>query len=277
MRIAVGVVHHGEGGRAPVDESAGLELLTRTNARAGARGTPWLGFGANHNHMIDAAANADWYVALNPDVEATASEIRGLVEQAEEQEYSVVAPLFRAPWGITGGPQPAVPGARRWLREAITGSTRGAPSNARVVASEWVSGACIAIRVKKLPIRFDERYFMYFEDVDLCCRAREAGGKVGVCTNIVLRHRSGWSSSDPLLFPRGIEFARSAIEFARQRQQSPQLMRLAGLIRFSSRLAIPGLTAAERASAHAVTSAFLPFAGQEGLAELARRHNELLT
>lgn len=277
MRITVGVVHHGEDGRLPFTGGSGIELLSRTNARVGSGGTPWLGFGANHNRLIETAVGAEWYVALNPDVEVTASEICDLVERAENQGYSVVAPLFRAPWGITGAPQTAVPGPRRWLREAIAGSTRQPPLNAHVEASEWVSGACMAIRVGKLPIRFDERYFMYFEDVDICCRAREAGGKVGVCTETVLRHGSGWSSLDPLLSQRGTEFARSAVEFARQRRQSQWLVRLAGLIRFGSRVAIPGRTEAERASALAIASAFQPFTRREGLAELARRHNERLS
>ncbi len=276
VKIVVGVVQHGEDADPPLESNAGLEIISRTNARPGPRGTPWLGFGANHNCLMESAAGADWYVALNPDVDVTQLEIRGLIEQAEDSGYSVVAPMFRSPWGITGAPQASVPDARHWVREAIAGSSSRSSSSSRVEPSEWVSGACMAIRIGELPIRFDERFFMYFEDVDLCCRARDAGGRIGVCGEIVVRHGSGWSSDDPLLSRRGVEFARSAMEFAKGQQQSPTLTRFAGLARFGSRLVIPGRTDAERASARAITLAFQPFVKREGLAELARRHNEQL-
>jgi N-acetylglucosaminyl-diphospho-decaprenol L-rhamnosyltransferase len=46
--------------------------------------------------------------------------------------------------------------------------------------ADWVSGACMAVRRRVLeeigPL--DERFFMYFEDADLCRRARGGGGGV---------------------------------------------------------------------------------------------------
>ena len=42
--------------------------------------------------------------------------------------------------------------------------------------------------------KFDEEYFMYGEDVDLCWRARLAGMKMGICENVKLTHYGGGSS-----------------------------------------------------------------------------------
>jgi N-acetylglucosaminyl-diphospho-decaprenol L-rhamnosyltransferase len=276
MKIVVGIVFHGEEGPAPLARGGDLEVLVRTNAGTGQSATPWLGFGANHNRLIEQAEGADWYVALNPDVEVTAAQLCRLIERAEEGNFSIVAPMFGAPWGVTGAPQKALPGPRQWMREIFAGSGGSEAPGSGVVPSEWVSGACLAIRMTTLRLRFDERYFMYFEDADLCCRAREAGGRVGVCPEVVLPHGSGWSRSDPLLSRRGTEFARSAVGFARRTGQSPRATRLAGFLRFGSRLAVPGRTESERAGARAISSAFLPFTRQEGLAELAGRHNERL-
>jgi GT2 family glycosyltransferase len=276
MRIAVGIVFHGHDGRPVISESTDVELLVKTNARNSAPRTPWLGFGANHNHFLDAARGATWYVALNPDVEATAEDIRRLVAYAEDEKYSIVAPIFEAPWGVTGTPQPCIPGPYRWLREAFLGASAHVRPNENVADSKWVSGACMAIRLADMPLRFDERYFMYFEDVDLCWRARAAGRRVGVCTDVVLRHASGWSSADPLLAQRGTEFAHSALLFAGQTEQSIRLMRMAGLIRFGSRLGLPGRTESERASARAISTAFLPLSNHARLADLAQQHNEQL-
>jgi GT2 family glycosyltransferase len=62
---------------------------------------------------------------------------------------------------------------------------------------EWVSGAALIIRreiFKKLG-GFDENFFMYFEDIDLCKRVKELGFKVIVCPELSLTHLCGKSIS----------------------------------------------------------------------------------
>ena len=61
-----------------------------------------------------------------------------------------------------------------------------------VMAVDWVLGACFAVRrdgvgfvEKKL---FDDRFFMYFEDVDLCRRIEQAGKKVVYLPDSVVTH-----------------------------------------------------------------------------------------
>src|SRR5947209_19783299 len=46
---------------------------------------------------------------------------------------------------------------------------------------DWASGTCLMLRAAALgdAARFDESYFMYVEDVDLCWRLRQAGWRVG--------------------------------------------------------------------------------------------------
>jgi GT2 family glycosyltransferase len=61
---------------------------------------------------------------------------------------------------------------------------------------DWVSGACMAVRRAALeeigPL--DERFFMYFEDADLCRRAREAGWRVYYLPRVEVLHLTGASS-----------------------------------------------------------------------------------
>jgi hypothetical protein len=61
---------------------------------------------------------------------------------------------------------------------------------------DWVSGACVVIRRRALeeigPL--DERFFMYFEDADLCRRAREAGWLVYYVPQAEVLHHTGASS-----------------------------------------------------------------------------------
>lgn len=66
----------------------------------------------------------------------------------------------------------------------------------RSVAVDWVSGACMVVRRETIEEigAFDERFFMYFEDADLCRRAREAGWLVYYLPQIEIVHQAGGSS-----------------------------------------------------------------------------------
>ncbi len=60
----------------------------------------------------------------------------------------------------------------------------------RFIKSDYVSGSCMVIS-KKVIERigyFDERYGMYYEDVDFCYRARLAGFRVGIDSSLMYDH-----------------------------------------------------------------------------------------
>jgi N-acetylglucosaminyl-diphospho-decaprenol L-rhamnosyltransferase len=61
---------------------------------------------------------------------------------------------------------------------------------------DWVSGACMVLRRRMLAQTgsFDESFFMYFEDADLCRRAREAGYAVYYLPRITVIHHAGGST-----------------------------------------------------------------------------------
>jgi len=63
-------------------------------------------------------------------------------------------------------------------------------------AVDWVSGACMVVRRRALEEvgSLDERFFMYFEDADLCRRVREAGWSVYYLPEIEARHQGGGST-----------------------------------------------------------------------------------
>ena len=65
-----------------------------------------------------------------------------------------------------------------------------------ILFPDWVSGSVILIRsefFRRLK-GFDEDFWMYFEDVDLCKRVRKAGGEIAFLKNAVIEHNHGGSS-----------------------------------------------------------------------------------
>jgi GT2 family glycosyltransferase len=61
---------------------------------------------------------------------------------------------------------------------------------------DWISGACMLLRRQTLEEigLMDERFFMYFEDADLCRRAREAGWLVYYLPQVEVLHHTGAST-----------------------------------------------------------------------------------
>ena len=62
---------------------------------------------------------------------------------------------------------------------------------------DWVSGACLLIRRADAAAAgfFDERYFLYEEDVDLCAALRARGGRVWFTPHATVVHRGGRSGA----------------------------------------------------------------------------------
>nr|MBA2443463.1 glycosyltransferase family 2 protein [Rubrobacter sp.] len=60
---------------------------------------------------------------------------------------------------------------------------------------DWVSGACMVLRREMLEEvgGLDGRFFMYFEDADLCRRARASGWLVLYLPGVSVTHRAGGS------------------------------------------------------------------------------------
>ncbi len=99
---------------------------------------------------------------------------------------------------------------------------------------DWVAGTCMAVRRRTLEEigPMDERFFMYFEDTDLCRRAREAGWLVYYLPQVEIFHHSGASSRNR---PRAIwDLHKSA--FLYHRKHGPR-----GPLGFYSLLVLVGL------------------------------------
>ena len=143
------------------------------------------GFGANHNQAFAHAhtlGGAKWFCVMNPDVmwpaESDAFWVAllndrfapnvGLVCPVQVDEHGATQDFARyvpTPWAL----------AARVLRRMRGGATVDQPLP--VHQADWVNGACMVWRSSAFAALggFDERYFMYCEDADICLRLQLAG------------------------------------------------------------------------------------------------------
>jgi GT2 family glycosyltransferase len=84
--------------------------------------------------------------------------------------------------------------------------------NNEPIEADWVSGACMVIRRKALQQvgMMDERFFMYWEDVDWCKRMWDWGWKVIYWPGVKIMHHVG-GSSESRVVRSVLEFHKSAL------------------------------------------------------------------
>jgi len=84
---------------------------------------------------------------------------------------------------------------------------------------EQVVGACLMLRRQadgRFPL-FDERYFMYAEDTELCHRIRQAGGRIYYVPNARFKHHLGASSEQEAVRTEMVKaYNRSRVLFFRE-------------------------------------------------------------
>lgn len=167
------------------------------------------GFAASCNTLSN-LTDADLLVFLNPDTE--------LVQFPERHEW---------PQGITGAMLETESGeshkaygqTRRVMDELRFRLLRKSPP--RPEGFGYVSGAALAIRSSdfRLLQGFDERFFMYYEDIDLCLRAGEMQIPVGIHPRWVVVHLGGLSAKKSSANAEIVSL-RSGIAFYKKRHQN---------------------------------------------------------
>jgi GT2 family glycosyltransferase len=148
---------------------------------------------------------------LTHDVRLSLSQVRRLVRIAlANPTYGVLgAVLHEADTG-------AVFSAGGYVtRGGLVGHRKEVSAHAPSCVSDaqWVDGSLLLIRRSALAAagQLDERFFMYFEETDLCRRVRKEGWRVGVATNVHAETKPGHSTrvgAYSFLFCRnGLEYA----------------------------------------------------------------------
>jgi len=150
------------------------------------------GFGANHNAALR-DADSDFVVAADPDL-AIDHPIFGALDAAlSDPRCGIVAPLAETPEGVVEDNGRALVTPARLLRRRMLGRGREAPreTDGRIDV-DWLAGLFLAMRTETFRTLggFDERYYLYCEDVDLCLRARQHGLSVALLCGLRITHRA---------------------------------------------------------------------------------------
>ncbi len=221
LRLEVVVVDNASG-----DGSAGAARSTYPEATV-IEASENLGFGPASNRGWH-ATRAPYVLFLNPDAVVTPGALEALCAILDTRpDVGIVAPATR---NADGTPQvsfgPDLTPMGEWRQRRLVRGVRARDPRALARLEEatsrefepaWVSGSCLLARRALLETLggFDEAFFLYEEDVDLCLRARQAGFRVVFTPAARVIHRLGRSMEQAATRTR-IEYDRSHLHFYRK-------------------------------------------------------------
>ncbi len=150
-----------------------------------------LGMGAGNNAGINAALGK-YVLIMNPDIFVSRDSLQKLYDYiSQRSDVGLVAPRLLNPdktlqytcyrWHkfLTPALRRTFFGKIKWAQKELDRFLMRDWDHASTREVDWIQGSCLLIPKKVIDEAgaFDDRFFMYFEDTDLCRRIRKAGYK----------------------------------------------------------------------------------------------------
>ena len=161
-------------------------------------------------------------------------------------------------------PVERMPLARRFFGERVLDPA----DYERVVECDWTSGSAMFARAAAIEAigGFDERFFLFSEETDLCWRVRRDGWRIVHLPEVTIRHHEQEHGANPRLWAQS---AYARLQFARKNLRHPRAYRAALALRYVARSGLYSLPGrgfdadrrdASRAALAAVLREEAPFA-----------------
>lgn len=238
LDLDVVVVDNGSDGSAAYVDERFPEARTVTCANRG--------FGAANNRALE-TADARYVLFLNPDTEFLRGGLKELVAALDQRPHVGLAGVRQ----VTGNDELApsirrfpstanmlaeafaverVPLLRRFLGERVVEPA----AYDRETPCDWTSGSFMLARGEALRQAggFDERFFLFSEETDLCRRLKEAGWEIIHMPQVTIRHFESERSATPRMEAQS---AYGRLQFARKHFAGVGPYRWAMVLRYALR------------------------------------------
>ena len=174
-----------------------------------------LGFGSANN-IGAKQAQGEYLLLLNPDTQIETSNFEEMLERIlKDGNVGAIAPKLVTEEGKV---QPWCAGKEPTLKRLIKNNF-GIIESKKIwesqdeISADWVSGAVLLVKkeIFEKVNGFDENFFMYFEDLDLCQKIRQAGFGVLYYPRAQVLHYGGQSRES--FFQQKKQFFKSMLYF----------------------------------------------------------------
>lgn len=156
-----------------------------------------LGFGANHNAAFR-LCDTEFFCVMNPDIRMPTDPFPTLLASLSARNVAMAAPAVMSPDGAVQATGRIFPTLWNLARKAAGLTDGGVPlkPGGAVVRPDWIAGMFMLLRSDAFAsvAGFDEKFHLYYEDVDLCVRLRNARYELLLCPGAAVVHDARRSS-----------------------------------------------------------------------------------
>lgn len=138
------------------------------------------GFGANHNQTFKNSVGL-YFCVMNPDIRFSSNPFPELMKSLDQTRVGVVAPLVVGEAGLPEDSFRRFPTPWTIFKKMVGYHTYPEyVMSDQEIEPDWVGGMFMLFHKNVFDFiqGFDERYFLYYEDVDLCARLQLSGYRV---------------------------------------------------------------------------------------------------
>lgn len=161
------------------------------------------GFSANHNAAYRSASGS-FFCVVNPDIRLSSNPFPMLIERCNMEGIGVVAPLVADTCGRTEKSARRFPTMLSLFAKLFGFDNADYTIGEECFSPDWVAGMFMLFpsNVFEAIGGFDENYFLYYEDVDICARLWRSGYKVVFCPSASIIHDARHESHRNLRYLR---------------------------------------------------------------------------
>lgn len=145
-----------------------------------------LGFGANNNKVFQTlkpsygVSDSDFFFVINPDIQTSGRDIETIADQMHKEQLPIAAPNLVSSNGVPEDNIRTFPTLLDCVLRFTLKSKRSCiekTDTTKTQKVDWAAGAFMAFRASSYMAvnGFNEKYFMYYEDADICRRALKNG------------------------------------------------------------------------------------------------------
>lgn len=155
-----------------------------------------MGFAANHNQAFTHAIG-QYFCVLNPDIGFNRDPFSSLIECLKNPSVGVAAPVVLGEGGEIEDSARQFPTPLKIICK-VFGGCQGSDYviGSETIYPDWAGGMFLLFPrgVFEKLTGFDQRYFLYYEDVNICARLRLLGYEVALCPQSSVVHHAQRSS-----------------------------------------------------------------------------------
>lgn len=142
------------------------------------------GFGQNHNFAFRFCSN-EFFCVINPDISIASNPFNSLLMLMGNYQIGVCSPIVLSSNFEVEDSSRYFPTLKSLLRKFLfhdAGVFKSNNFNLSFFYPDWIGGMFMLFKadIYRNIFGFDERFFLYYEDVDICIRVWKSGFKVAI-------------------------------------------------------------------------------------------------